>query len=193
MFAAIYTKVMTWTRHKYADYILGVMSFFESIIWPIPPDVMLMPMAMGQPNRAMYLATLTTVTSVMGGVVGYLIGMWAFPTVVEPLLQQFGYMGKYEMIHEWFMVWGFWIVFIAGFSPIPYKLFTVTAGLVGVAFFPFLLASIAGRASRFYLVSYLMAKGGPKLEVAIHRFLLRFGWASVGLFGAVLVGYYTLS
>jgi membrane protein YqaA with SNARE-associated domain len=102
-------------------------------------------------------------------------------------------MEQYEMVHDWFMRWGFWIIFIASFSPIPYKVFTVTAGLVGIAFLPFLIASIIGRGGRFYLVSFLMALGGPKLEQAIHRFLLRFGWLTVGLFLAVVVGYYMLN
>jgi membrane protein YqaA with SNARE-associated domain len=190
MFAKMYLKVMDWARHKYADRILAGISFFESIIWPIPTDVMLVPMALAQPHRAMYLATLTTFFSVLGGVVGYMIGMWAFPTIVEPILLHFGYMHKYEMVHAWFMQWGFWIIFIASFSPIPYKIFTVTAGLVGIPFLPFLGASVVGRGGRFYLVSFLMALGGPRLEQAIHRFLLRFGWLSVILFTAAVVGYY---
>jgi len=189
-FAKMYAQVMQWARHQHAVKILAGFSFFESIIVPIPTDVMLAPMAMATPNRAVYLAIITTVFSVLGGIVGYMLGVWAFPVVVEPLLESAGYMHKYEMVHAWFMQWGFWVVFVAGFSPIPYKIFTVTAGLAGVLFLPFLVASILSRGARFLLVSVLMAKGGPRLEQFIHNVLTRFGWAIVAIFVAVLIGFY---
>ncbi len=188
-FARLYLKVMQWARSRYADYILATVSFTESVIFPIPPDVMLIPMAMAKPERAFYLGTLTTIASVLGGMAGYGIGMWAFPTLVDPLIMKLGYTHQYEMIHTWFNTWGFWVVLLAGFTPIPYKLFTVTAGLVNIAFLPFVLASFLGRGGRFYLVSFLMAKGGPKLEQAIHDALLKFGWALVMIFIVVVVGY----
>jgi membrane protein YqaA with SNARE-associated domain len=183
---------MIWARSRYAVHILALIAFIESIFFPIPPDVMLAPMAMAKPERAVYYATITTVFSVLGGIVGYFIGVWAFPTLVEPFLQHMHYMDKYEMIHAWFVEWGFWVVFIAGFSPIPYKIFTVTAGLTGVGFLPFLLASLTSRGLRFFLVSILMAKGGPKLEHFIHDMLLRFGWAMVAVFGAIVAAVYFL-
>lgn len=188
-FARLYLKVMQWARLPYAEWILAAVSFTESMIFPIPPDVMLMPMAMAKPNHAMRFATITTVASVLGGVAGYGIGLWAFPTLVEPLLLKFGYMHHYDMVHAWFMTWGFWVVILAGFTPIPYKVFTVTAGMVGIAFVPFVVASFIGRGARFYLVAFLMAKGGPKLEQAIHDGLIRFGWILVGLFVTVVVAY----
>lgn len=191
-FAKLYQRCMQWARTRYAIYLLALISFIESIFFPIPPDVMLAPMAMAKPDRAGFYAAITTVFSVLGGVVGYGIGLWAFPTIVEPFLQHMGYMDKYEMIHAWFVAWGFWVVFIAGFSPIPYKIFTVTAGLTGVGFIPFLMASITSRGLRFFLVSILMAKGGPKLEKFIHDMLLRFGWAMVAVFGLVLIGIYIM-
>lgn len=190
LFARIYERMMQWARHQHAVQVLAGFSFLESIIVPIPTDVMLAPMAMATPNRAVYLATITTIFSVLGGIVGYFLGVWAFPILVEPVLQSLGYMHKYEMVHEWFVQWGFWVVFIAGFSPIPYKIFTVAAGLTGVLFIPFLIASILSRGARFFLVSVLMAKGGPRLEQFIHNVLARFGWAMVVIFMAVLVGIY---
>lgn len=191
-FARFYQRVMQWARSRYAVHILALISFIESIFFPIPPDVMLAPMAMAKPDKALFYAFITTLFSVLGGIVGYGIGVWAFPTIVEPFLQHMGYMAKYEMIHEWFTAWGFWVVFIAGFSPIPYKLFTVTAGLTGVGFIPFLVASITSRGLRFMLVSVLMARGGPKLEQFIHDMLLRFGWTMVGVFGFVVAVVYYL-
>lgn len=189
-FARLYQRLMQWARGRHAVAILATISFFESIIFPIPPDVMLAPMAMAKPERALFYAGVTTVCSVLGGTIGYAIGYWAFPIWVEPLLQQLGYMHTYELVHAWFVQWGFWVVFIAGFSPIPYKIFTVTAGLTGIAFLPFICASLISRGLRFTLVSTLMAKGGPKLEQLIHNLLVRFGWAMVGVFGLVVLGVY---
>jgi membrane protein YqaA with SNARE-associated domain len=191
-FAKLYQRCMIWARSRYAVHILALISFIESIFFPIPPDVMLAPMAMAKPERAVYYATITTVFSVLGGIVGYYLGVWAFPTLVEPFLQQMNYMDKYAIIHAWFDEWGFWVVFIAGFSPIPYKLFTVTAGLAGVGFLPFVIASVTSRGLRFFLVSILMAKGGPKLENFINDMLIRFGWAMVGLFCAIVTAVYFL-
>lgn len=190
--AKLYQRCMQWARTRYAVYILSLISFTESIFFPVPPDVMLAPMAMAKPQRAVFYAGITTLFSVLGGIVGYGIGMWAFPTLVEPFLLQMGYMGKYEIIHTWFTQWGFWVVFVAGFSPIPYKIFTVTAGLTGVGFLPFVLASATSRGLRFFLVSILMAKGGPKLEQFIHDMLVRFGWAMVGVFGLAVGAVYFL-
>lgn len=186
MFAKLYLRVMDWTRHRYAVHMLFFLSFIESIFFPIPTDVMLAPMSMATPSRAMFLATWTTIFSVLGGIVGYGLGLWAFPILVEPFLIKMGYMGYYEIIHEWFLRYGFWVVFIAGFSPIPYKVFTVAAGLTGVGFLPFCLASFAGRGGRFYLVSYLMAKGGPRLEKWIHDLLLKAGWVLAALMMAAV-------
>lgn len=192
IFARLYQRVMLWARSRYALYFLGLISFIESIFFPIPPDVMLAPMAMAKPDRAVLYATVTTVLSVLGGIVGYGIGMWAWPTIVEPFLQHMGYMPIYQKVDAWFLAWGFWIVFIAGFSPIPYKIFTVTAGLTGIGFVPFVLASVTSRGLRFFLVSILMARGGPKLEKFIHEMLLRFGWAMVGVFGLIVLGVYLI-
>lgn len=192
MFASLYLRVMQWARHVHAPRILGTLSFFESFIFPVPTDVMLIPMAIARPHQATYLGTLTTATSVLGGIFGYLLGMLAFPTLVEPVLQHFGYMPKFENVQAWFVAWGFWVILVAGFTPIPYKIFTITAGLVGIAFLPFVLASIIGRGARFYLVAYLMAWGGPRLENTIHNILQKFGWAVAGLFVAVILVYYYL-
>lgn len=189
-FARLYQRCMQWARSRYAVHILALIAFIESIFFPIPPDVMLAPMAMAKPQRAVYYATITTIFSVLGGIVGYGIGVLAFPTIVEPFLQHMGYMAKYEMIHAWFVQWGFWVVFVAGFSPIPYKIFTVTAGLTGVGFLPFVFASVTSRGLRFFLVSILMAKGGPKLEQFIHDMLVRFGWAMVAMFGLAVAAVY---
>lgn len=175
---------MAWSRHRHAQWYLGGMSFAESSFFPIPPDVMLAPMSLAQPSRAWWFALLTTLTSVAGGLFGYLIGHYAFD-VIEPLLRSSRYWASYESAVDWFGRWGFWAVFIAGFSPIPYKAFTIAAGALSMALLPFTLASLIGRGARFFLVAGLMKWGGARMEAALHRHVDRLGWATVAL---VVVG-----
>ncbi len=178
LFSRIYDLVLSWAGHRYASWYLAAMSFAESSFFPIPPDVMLAPMALARPARAWRYAAITTAASVLGGVFGYLIGMFAFE-FIEPLLHQFGYWQTFQTAVEWFAVWGFWIVLLAGFSPIPYKVFTIAAGTVGMVFIPFLLASIIGRGGRFFLVAGLIWWGGERMNSLLRRYVDRLGWLFV--------------
>jgi len=186
LFSALYDKVLSWAQHPRANVILGLLSFAESVIFPIPPDVMLAPMAMTQPQKAWRLAFLTTVTSVAGGILGYFLGYWAYESLVLPAVETLGYQDKLLTVQGWFADWGVWIVFIAGFSPIPYKLFTVTAGVMQIAFFPFVIASAISRGMRFYLVAWLLRTGGPEMGVKLREYVDRIGWTLVIL---VIIGY----
>lgn len=186
LFSALYDKVLLWAQHPRANIILGLLSFAESVIFPIPPDVMLAPMAMTQPKKAWRLAFLTTVTSVAGGILGYFLGYWAYESLVLPAVEALGYENKLITVQSWFSDWGVWIVFIAGFSPIPYKLFTVTAGVMQIAFFPFVIASVISRGMRFYLVAWLLRTGGPEMGVKLRQYVDRIGWTLVIL---VILGY----
>lgn len=186
LFSTLYDKVLSWTKHPRASVILGLLSFAESVIFPIPPDVMLAPMAMTQPKKAWRLAFLTTVTSVAGGILGYFLGYWAYESLVLPAVEVFGYESKLLTVQGWFSDWGVWIVFLAGFSPIPYKLFTVTAGVMQIAFFPFVIASAISRGMRFYLVAWLLRTGGPEMGVKLREYVDRIGWTLVIL---VIIGY----
>lgn len=179
VFSALYDKVLSWTQHRRAPAILAGLSFSESVIFPIPPDVMLAPMAMMQPQRAWYYAALTTIFSVLGALVGYALGYLAFDTLVMPMISWAGYETKLAIVQQWFNDWGFWIVFIAGFSPIPYKLFTVSGGMMGIALIPFIVASLISRGLRFFLVAWLMRSGGPKMAVALRRYVDTIGWLLV--------------
>lgn len=169
---------MQWARHKHAPWYLGAMSFAESSFFPIPPDVMLAPMSLANPSRAYFFAFLTMVTSVLGGILGYFIGVFAIE-MIEPYLRESSYWSSYITAQEWFDRWGFWAIFIAGFSPIPYKVFTIAAGAASMALLPFTIASIIGRGARFYMVAALMAWGGPKMEATLHKYVDRIGWATV--------------
>ncbi len=187
VFSALYARTMQWSRHPHAPRYLVGLSFAESSFFPIPPDVMLAPMSMAEPARAWYYAALTTLASVLGGLLGYFIGVFAME-FVEPWLHNWGYWEAYQQAQGWFDRWGFWAVFLAGFSPIPYKVFTISAGVVAMALVPFLIASAVGRGARFFLVAMLMAWGGPRMEQVLHRYVDRVGWLLVGAF--VLLFFY---
>lgn len=178
IFSTLYNKAITWAGHRHAPYYLGGVSFAESSFFPIPPDVMLMPMVMAKPDRWKYLAILTTIASVLGGIAGYLLGYMLFDALM-PVIENMGYGHKFDMAKEWFEKWGVWIVFTAGFSPIPYKMFTISAGALSMAFLPFVIASAIGRGMRFFLVAGLLAWLGPKMEKTIVRYIEWLGWLFV--------------
>ncbi|NJD36366.1 MAG: DedA family protein [Betaproteobacteria bacterium] len=178
LFSPLYRRAMAWSRHPRAPQYLAGLSFAESSFFPVPPDVMLAPMSLANPRRAWRFALLTTLASVAGGLFGYLIGYFAIDAIL-PWLQTTRYWPAYETAVEWFGVWGFWAVFVAGFSPIPYKVFTIAAGALSMALLPFTLASLVGRGLRFFLVAGLMAWGGERMEALLHRYIDRLGWATV--------------
>lgn len=180
--------VLGWSRHPKAPWYLGGLSFAESSFFPIPPDVMLMPMVMARRDRAWTLAALTTATSVLGGLAGYIIGVWFIDAIV-PWLHEFGYWSKYETARDWFTKWGFWAVLAAGFSPIPYKVFTIAAGAMGMLVVPFVLASLIGRGSRFFLVAGLLYWGGERLENTLRKHVDILGWLVVAL---IIVAYFLM-
>jgi membrane protein YqaA with SNARE-associated domain len=186
LFSSLYARTMQWSRHPHAPAYLAGLSFAESSFFPIPPDVMLAPMSMARPNRAWFFAGLTTLASVIGGMLGYLIGMFAFD-LIQPWLHHWDYWEVYLSTKAWFNEWGFWAIFLAGFSPIPYKIFTITAGVIGMAFLPFVVASIIGRGARFFLVAALMAWGGERMEKLLHRYVDRLGWILVIVFLALII------
>ena len=166
----LYDRVISWSSHPRAPRILAGLSFAESSFFPIPPDIMLMPMVVARRDRAWFLAGLTTITSVLGGLAGFLLGVWFIDAII-PWLHEFGYWEPYELARDWFAEWGFWAVLAAGFSPIPYKVFTIAAGAMAMPVAPFFLASLVGRASRFYLVAGLLYWGGEKFETTLRKYV----------------------
>ena len=188
IFSSLYARAMRWARHPHAPWYLGGLSFAESSFFPIPPDVMLAPMSLAQPRRAVWFATLTTLASVLGGMFGYLIGVFAFE-LVQPWLEQGRYAATFTLAKQWFDEWGFLAIFAAGFSPIPYKVFTITAGVVSMAFLPFVLASFVGRGLRFYLVAVLMSWGGEAMEQRLHRWVDWLGWLTVAALLIIFIIY----
>ena len=188
LFSPLYRRAMQWSRHPHAPWYLGGLSFAESSFFPVPPDVMLAPMCLANPRRALAFALLTTLASVAGGLLGYAIGHFALDAVL-PWLQESRYWPAYQTAVAWFDRWGVWAVFVAGFSPIPYKVFTIAAGALSMALLPFTLASIVGRGLRFFLVASLMAWGGARMEAMLNRYVDRLGWATVALIAVGAIWY----
>jgi membrane protein YqaA with SNARE-associated domain len=180
MFGPLYDKVIRWAGYPSAPWYLGGLSFAESSFFPVPPDVMLIPMCLATPARSTRLALLTTLASVAGGLAGYFIGLFALDWIT-PLLHEFGYWEHYQHAQEVFARWGFWAVLVAGFSPIPYKVFTIGAGALAMNLPLFVLASVVGRGGRFFLVAGLVRWGGPRIEPVLRKYVERLGWATVAL------------
>jgi len=177
LFKRLYNRVLFWSVHPKASKYLFALSFAESSFFPIPPDVMLAPMCLAKPKKSFYFALLTTVGSVVGGVFGYLIGLFSFE-LIEPLIEMLNYTEKLEHVMVWFTEWGFWAILIAGFSPIPYKFFTIAAGMLSMLFVPFVFASIIGRGARFFLVAFLVSLGGDTLRHKLNDYVEMIGWVT---------------
>jgi len=189
IFENLYQSVLKASSSKNAPKVLSTLSFVESFILPFPPpDVMLAPMSLAKPDRAMYSATITLLASLLGGVVGYLIGAFGFE-IAEPYIIKWGYQEVFEKVMQWFDVWGFWAVLVAGFSPVPYKIFTISAGVLSLAFLPFMLASFIGRGARFFLVAFLLSKYGAAIEPKLLMYIEKIGWAVVGLLVLAILFY----
>lgn len=189
LFSSLYQWVMRLARNKRAPVYLAALSFAESSFFPIPPDVMLAPMSLAHPDKAYNYAFITTAASVLGGIFGYTLGYYAFAPIVLPLIDALHLQEPFQYAVAKMEAWDFWIIFIAGFSPIPYKAFTIGAGVMSIAFVPFVLASLLGRGARFFLVSLMMRYGGKDLEDKLHAYMDRLGWLMVLLILIVYIGY----
>lgn len=153
----------------HASWALGAVSFAESSFFPIPPDTMLIPMALARPDKAYYYAALCTITSVAGGILGYAIGAFLYDSVGLWLIGLYGYGDKVEAFREAYAQWGSWIILIKGATPIPYKIVTITSGFAGYNFLLFVLLSIVTRGARFFLSAFLLNRYGPQARAAIEK------------------------
>jgi len=185
----LYDAVLRGAKHRHARWYLAALSFAESSFFPIPPDVMLAPMVLAQRTKAWRLAAITTVASVLGGVLGYFIGVFAIGSV-QPWLEAIGHWQDYLAVQEWFAEWGFWAILLAGFSPIPYKVFTIAAGASAMLLLPFVLASALGRGARFFLVAGLVRWAGPVFEQRMLKYIDVMGWALVAIITIAGLVYY---
>ena len=164
MFKSLYKKCLDLAAHKSSKYYLAIVSFIESSFFPIPPDVMVIPMVISKKNDFIKIFLITTIFSVMGGMLGYLIGAFFFEFGIH-IMSFYGYEDKLSKIKEslvnsdGFYAW-LGVLFLAGFTPLPYKVFTIASGLIGFNFFIFVLISLISRGLRFFIVSYLSYKFG---------------------------------
>lgn len=184
LFGALYDRVIRWAGHPHAERYLAAMSFAESSFFPVPPDVLLAPMTIARPRRGWRYALVTTLASVVGGIAGYAIGWFALD-LIEPLLRSAGYWDAYEEATRWFMEWGFAAILIAGFSPIPYKVFTIAAGALHMLLPVFIVASFIGRGSRFFIVAGLLIWGGEPMQRRLRQHIDLLGWLSVAAVVAI--------
>jgi len=189
LFEPIYSKILQWAKHRYAERYLAVVSFAESSFFPIPVDIMLAPMVLAEKNKAWRLAFITTFMSVMGGLLGYIIGAYFFDAYGAQILAHFHAQDTFESVKKSYLKHGIFIILLASFTPIPYKICTIASGVIGMALIPFLLMSFVGRGARFFLVAGLIKMGGDRLEQTIHKKVEWLGWGSLILMILAFVVY----
>ncbi|MEL6747284.1 MAG: YqaA family protein [Pseudomonadota bacterium] len=169
MIRALYDWVLSLAGHRRATWALGGVSFAESSVFPIPPDLLLIPMVIAKRHRAWWLAFVCTVTSVLGGLAGYAIGAFFYDTIGQPVLAAYGKDAKFAEFATWFNTYGSWAVFVAGVTPFPYKVITIASGVASLDLVVFTIASIASRGLRFFAVAGLLYFFGPSIREFIEK------------------------
>lgn len=174
-----YEGVKVAARHRHAERTFAGICFIESSVFPIPPDIMLIPMVQAAPDKAWRLATIATVFSVLGGMFGYVLGLFLFDVLAMPVLESLGKADKVDEFSGRVEQYGALAVFGAGLTPFPYKVITIMSGALKINFAIFMAASVMSRGLRFFLVAWIVKAFGPKAEQIMKD---HFGWFSVGLF-----------
>jgi membrane protein YqaA with SNARE-associated domain len=183
MLRRVYDWCIDAAGRPHAGWVMGAISFAESSVLPIPPDVMLIPMSLARPDRAWFYATVCTATSVAGGLVGYLIGSALYDTVGHWLIGFYGYGDKVQTFRDLYVQYGAWIILIKGLTPIPYKVVTISSGFAGYNLASFVVLSVVTRGARFYFFAFLLSRYGAMARAMIER---RLGLcAAIG--GAIVV------
>lgn len=178
MLRRVYDWCIAAAYKPFATWIMGVVSFMESSFFPVPPDVMLIPMSLARPERAYSYAFLCTWTSVAGGVLGYAIGALLYDSVGQWLISLYGYGDKVDAFRQAYNEYGTWIILLKGLTPIPYKIVTITSGFAGYDLVMFILLSFVARAGRFFLLAFLLNRFGPRARAIIEE---RLGlWVTLG-------------
>lgn len=192
LFGPLYARTISWSRHRHAPRLLFGLSLIEAIFFPVPPEVMLAPMSLAHPRRAFSFAGTSLVGSLLGALVGYALGHFAYHAV-QPLIDAMGWRaavdGQVTQLRELVAhsPWcAFWLLVLAGFTPIPLKIFTWASGIVGVPLLPFIAAMVVGRGKRVFLVALALRLGGVRAEAALRRWIEPVGWIASILLLAVL-------
>ena len=186
VFAALYQRVLGWSRHPHAERYLAGLSLVEAFAFPVAPELMLAPMCLAQPRRGVRYASVSLVFSLIGSLIGYALGHYAFDAL-QPLLLRLGWMAPIERLvgelrvdvaqHPWT---AFWLLVLAGFTPLPLKLFTWASGIVGVPLLAFFASMAIGRGKRVYLLAALLRWLGPRAERFLARWVEWLGWGAIG-------------
>ncbi|KAA5601860.1 YqaA family protein [Blastochloris sulfoviridis] len=186
MLRRLYDAIIALSEKKSAPWYMGAVSFAESSFFPVPPDVMLVPMALARPDRAWFLALVCTVTSVLGGLVGYAIGALLYDSVGQWIVSLYGYGDKLEAFRAAYAHWGAWIILIKGLTPIPYKLVTIASGFSGYDLLSFVVLSAITRGLRFFFLAFLIDRWGIGARIFIER---RLGLVTAALALIVVAGF----
>lgn len=193
LFEPLYQRALLWAQHRHAPALLTGLSFIEAIIFPIMPEVMLAPMCLAKPARAFWFATLSLMGSMVGALVGYALGHYAYE-LVQPLLEAMGWREKLDVQVQYLRdvvaqsPWqAFWILVLAGFAPIPMKIFTWASGIVGVPLLPYFASMLIGRGKRVYLLALVIRLGGERAEKTLHRYIEPIGWIALAIIAALVI------
>ena len=191
MLKPLYDWTMNLAGHRHAMVALAVVAFVESSVFPIPPDVLIIPMVLAARTRAWRIAGVATVASVLGGLAGYAIGALLFDSLGRPLLDFYGYEAQFADFQERYREWGAWIVAGAGLTPFPYKVITITSGVMDLDLVVFMVASVLSRGARFFLVAGLLGHFGEPIRTFIENNLpaLTLAFCALLLGGFVAVRY----
>lgn len=166
---SIYDHTLNLAAKQNALTWLFIISFIESSFFPIPPDIMIIPMVLATPKEAYKIAGVATIASVLGGYFGYFIGVYGFELIARPLLEFYGYMAQFTKFENYYHEYGAWIVFGAGITPFPYKIITIASGVVQLDLVVFTIASVIARGMRFYLIAWLLKRFGDPMKVFIEK------------------------
>ena len=186
MFRALYDWTLRLAQHRHADRYMAAVSFAESSFFPIPPDVMLVPMMLARREQAYRIALICTIASVLGGIVGYGIGYFLMESVGQWLIRAYGLADKVHQFQAGFDKYGAWIILAKGLTPIPFKLVTIASGLAKFNFGIFLLTAAITRAARFYLIAFLIHRYGAPVQVFVEKYL---NWIGMGVLIALIGGF----
>ena len=186
MLRRLYDWCIGAASKPYATWLLGAISFAESSFFPVPPDVMLVPMSLARPDRAYRYAAICTLTSVAGGILGYLIGAVLYDSVGQWVVHTYGYGDKIEAMREAYREYGVWIILLKGLTPIPYKLVTIAAGISAFNLPLFILLSVVTRGVRFFVIAFLLHRYGDQARHIIEK---RLGmWAAISA-ATIVIGF----
>lgn len=194
LFGPLYERALAWSQHPRAPAFLVVLSVFEAVFFPVMPEVMLAPMCLARPRRGFWFAFLSLCGSLVGALIGYALGHYAFE-LLRPALDSMGWLEHIDRQVAWLRgiavnsPWkAFWVLVLAGFAPIPLKFFTWASGIVGVPLVPFMASMAVGRGKRVFLVAGAIRIGGERAEATLRRYIEPIGWAALVLIAGA-IGY----